>query len=151
MTGFGRLFLAALCLATPAIADPVLRVELASGVILAEWALSEGDEACLTWSHSVTGGKVADCFAQKGGQLLLMRSYLHDFAAGLGEVQGRGRLISAPEGGYWIEEISEPIAANALRLRIGATSVDHRLGLGPLILNLSHHAAGQAAVLRLIP
>ncbi len=151
MTGLGRLIAAALCLATPVMADPVLRVELASGNVLAEWRLPEGREACLTWAHSVTGGAVADCFTQDAGQLLLSRSYLHDFAAGLGEVAGRGRLTAAPDGGYWIEDMAEPIAGNTLPIRIGAASVGHVLTLGPHVLNLSQQASGQAATLRLVP
>lgn len=147
----GRLLLAALWFAAPAMADPALRVELASGRALAEWPMPEGGEACLTWAHSVTGGKVMDCFAQQAGQLLLVRSYLHDFAAGLGEVAGRGRIIPAPEGGYWIEDMAEPIANNALPLRIGSASVNHRLTLGARTLYLSQRAAGQAATLRLVP
>ncbi|WP_071797546.1 DUF1850 domain-containing protein [Natronohydrobacter thiooxidans] len=150
MRALGRLLGAALWLAAPAMADPVLRVDLASGDVLAEWPMPEGREACLTWAHSVTGGKVADCFTQQDGQLLLARSYLHDFAAGLGEVAGRGRITPAPEGGYWIEEMAEPIAENALSLRIGAPSVDHRLTLGQKTLSLSQRAAGQAARLRLV-
>ncbi|MFN7003593.1 MAG: DUF1850 domain-containing protein [Roseinatronobacter sp.] len=151
MTGLGRLLGAALCLAAPVMADPLLRVDLASGEVLAEWPMPEGAEACLTWAHSVTGGKVADCFTQAAGQLLLSRSYLHDFAAGLGEVAGRGHLTPAPDGGYWIEDMAEPIAGSALPIRIGAASVGHTLTLGPHALNLSQQASGQAATLRLVP
>jgi len=151
MTGLGRLIAAALCLAGPVVADPLLRVDLASGAVLAEWPLPEGAEACLTWAHSVTGGKVADCFTQAAGKLLLSRSYLHDFAAGLGEVAGRGRLTAAPGGGYWIEDMAEPIADNALPIRIGAPALGHTLTLGPHTLNLSQQASGQAATLRLVP
>ncbi len=151
MTALGRLFGAALWLSAPAMADPVLQVQLGSGDMLAEWPMPEGREACLTWAHSVTGGKVADCFIQQHGQFMLARSYLHDFAAGLGEVEGRGRLIPAPEGGYWIEDMAEPIAGNTLPIRIGAASVGHRLTLDDQSLNLSQQASGQAATLRLVP
>lgn len=150
MMGLGRL-MAALCLGQAAMADPVLQVELRSGEILVALPLPAKAEACLTWAHSVTGGKVADCFTQQDGQLILSRSYLHDFAAGLGEVAGRGRLTPAPDGGYWIVDMAEPIAGNALPVRIGSQSVDHRLTLGDQSFNLSQHASGQAATLRLSP
>ncbi len=151
MAALGRLLMAALWFVAPAMADPMLKVRLASGETLAIWTLPEGHEACLTWVHSVTGGKVADCFIQREGQLLLARSYLHDFAAGLGEVVGRGHLTPAAGGGYWIEDMAEPITANTLALRIGAPSIAHRLTLGDQVLYLSQQAAGQAATLRLVP
>ena len=141
----GRLFGAALFLALPAIADPVLEVHLDTGAVLAGWAMAEGSEACLTWNHSVTGGKVADCFGQTSGKLVLRRSYLHDFAAGLGEVQGRGTLVSSAIGGYWIEGIDEPVADNRLTLRIGAAAVGHQLHLSGQVLPLSEIAPHQRA------
>lgn len=140
----GRLVAAALACASPVAAD-TLKVRLASGELLAEWPMDEGSEACLTWAHSVTGGRVEDCFVNHDGRLVLMRSYLHDFAAGLGEMPGRGTLVSAREGGYWIEGIAEPLPGNALPLRIGAREVDHRLTLGAHSLALSAVAPGEAA------
>lgn len=140
----GRLCVAALACALPAGAD-VLKVRLASGEVLAEWPMEEGHEVCLTWFHSVTGGDVADCFVNDAGRLVLMRSYLHDFAAGLGESPGRGTLSPAPGGGYWIEGIGEVMPGNALALRIGGAAVDHRLALDGKSLALSVLAPGQAA------
>lgn len=145
LTATGRLFGAALFLALPAMADPVLEVHLDNGVVLAGWPMPPEREACLTWNHSVTGGRVADCFAQRTGQLHLRRSYLHDFAAGLGEVPGRGTLVSAQGGGYWIEGIDEPVANNRLPLRIGSAAVDHQLHLDGQMLALSQLAPDQRA------
>jgi len=145
----GRLFGAALFLALPAMADPVLELHLETGEVLARWPMAAQSEACLIWNHSVTGGRVADCFGHAGGSLMLRRSYLHDFAAGLGEVPGRGTLVSAAEGGYWIEGIDEPIADNRLTMRIGASAVDHQLHLDGQVLTLSQIAPGQKALLLL--
>lgn len=86
--------------------------------------------ACLVWNHSVSGGLVADCFDHADGVLILRRSYLHDFAAGLGEVAGRGHLTQSPDGGYWIEGIDEPLP-DGLVLRLGGARVAHRLGPDP--------------------
>jgi hypothetical protein len=105
-------------------------------------------EFCLHWNHSVTGGAVADCFDTKGGTLVLTRSYLHDFAAGLGHLPGRGIQIAAPGGGYWILEIDENVPGNALPLRVGAQAVDHRLVAGETDISLSAIAAGQRVTLR---
>jgi hypothetical protein len=135
----------AILLASPVCAESVLDVRLGSGEVLAQWPMAEGQELCLTWAHSVTGGKVADCFTNTAGQFMLMRSYLHDFAAGLGEVAGRGTLRPAQGGGYWIEGIEEAMPENTLLLRIGAAPVGHILQLGAKHLALSQLAPNQPA------
>ena len=123
----------------------------ASGGTLVEVSVPEGGEWCLRWNHSVTGGAVADCFVNDGGRMVLDRSYLHDFAAGLGEVQGRGTLRSAEGGGYWIEGIDERIPGDTLPLRVGRPSVDHRLEVGGREYGLSDLAAGERVTLHLTP
>ncbi|PQO22439.1 DUF1850 domain-containing protein [Rhodobacteraceae bacterium WD3A24] len=109
--------------------------------------LAPGGEVCLRWSHSVTGGAVADCFEIRDGRLTLTRSYLHDFSAGLGHLPGRGIQRAAEHGGYWIEEIDEPVPGNALPLRVGRRSVGHRLTSGERTLSLSDRAAGRRVTL----
>jgi len=133
----GRLFGAALFLPMLAIAEPVLEVRLPSGAMLGALPMPAASEICLHWAHSVTGGAVADCFENRSGQLTLTRSYLHDFAAGLGEVQGRGRLVSAPQGGYWIMDIGDPLPDNRINLRVGDATVGHRLEAEDAALDLS--------------
>lgn len=135
--------------ASPLRASDALVVETRKGVLLAEIAFDEGQELCLSWSHSVTGGAVADCFENRKGKMILTRSYLHDFAAGLGEVAGRGALRSAQGGGYWIDGIDEQIHGNALRLQVGAPHVDHKLRGQNRTLHLSAMAAGSRLTLRL--
>lgn len=110
-----------------------------------------GDAWCLVWNHSVTGGRVADCFVTRAGQMVLDRSYLHDYAAGLGEVPGRGQVRPAAGGGYWIEGIDEPIPGNRLPLRVGRASTDHRLQVDGTDHDLSARAAGRRVTLHLIP
>ena len=127
----------------------MLVAETPAGLAIGQLHFEPGQEICLTWAHSVTGGKVADCFENRAGSLVLSRSYLHDFAAGLGEVAGRGTLRSAPSGGYWIEGIDEAIVNNTLRLRVGAPRVGHVLSDGANRLNLSARAAGASIYLRL--
>ncbi len=152
--GVGRLIAVALFPAVAASAgqaEPVLRVERASGDRLAEAPAPEGAQWCLRWRHSVTGGAVADCFSNLAGRMVLTRSFLHDFAAGLGTVEGRGgRLVSAPGGGYWIEDIAEPIPGDALALRVGSARVDHRLDVGGRESALSSIAPGERVFIRLV-
>jgi hypothetical protein len=135
-----------LCGASPVLADPALQVVDAGGTVIAQLAFPPDGEICLRWAHSVTGGDVADCFGAADGALVLRRSYLHDFAAGLGEVEGRGRMIPAGGMGYWIVEIDETIAK--LPVRIGPPSVGHTLTDGSDVVDLSAIAANQRVTLR---
>jgi hypothetical protein len=148
----GRSVMAALLLLCPTLAsaDPMLRVATANGVIAAI-PMPDGAEICLHWAHSVTGGAVADCFANRAGRLVLDRAYLHDFAAGLGEVVGRGTLTPAPEGGYWIIGINETLPDNRLTLRIGPPRVGHRLDWAGGSVALSDIAPNRRADLHLFP
>ncbi len=145
-----RCILAALLMALPAWAEPFVEIRI-DGSVLRTLPLPEGQELCLTWAHSVTGGKVADCFENLAGQLVLTRSYLHDFAAGLGEVAGRGRLVPATGGGYWIEQMNEPLPDNTLTLRIGSARVGHVLRMADHVIPLSELAPGARALLILAP
>lgn len=152
----GRSFGAALafCLcgaAGPLAAQPVLAIVTEDGAVTGRLDFAPDQEICLTWAHSVTGGKVADCFENRRNALVLTRSYLHDFAAGLGEVAGRGTIAPAPEGGYWITGIDETIPDNALTLRIGSARVGHVLSNGSQSLKLSDMAPGARVLLRLQP
>lgn len=134
----GRLAAAALLAAAPASAGTL--VVASGGEEIVRAPLGAGGEWCLTWNHSVTGGAVADCFASEGGRMVLRRSYLHDFAAGLGEVPGRGRIRAAEGGGYWIEGIDEVV--DPLVLRVGRPGTDHRLRAGGREIALSRIAPG---------
>ena len=127
-----------------------LEVIAADGVALAELALPDSGEWCLSWQHSVTGGDVRDCFATRDGQLILARSYLHDAAAGLGHVPGRGKQHSAVGGGYWIEGIDEPVPGNALTLRVGGPSVGHTVRTQDAVIDLTAFAADTRVTLRLL-
>ena len=145
---WARWLAAALLSALPLRAEPFLEITV-EGRVLRTLPLPQGQELCLSWAHSVTGGEVADCFENRAGQFVLTRSFLHDFAAGLGEVTGRGRLAPAPGGGYWIDDINEPLPGNSLRLRIGAARVGHQLATGDTVIPLSELAPEAQAILTL--
>lgn len=141
---------AALLAAGGAAATPVLEVRLA-GETVARLPLGPEGAFCLHWRHSVTGGAVVDCFAAGDRGLQLQRSYLHDFAAGLGHVPGRGVQRAAAGGGYWIEGIDAPLPGGALRLRVGGAAVGHRIETpGGAVLELSALAAGRRVMLALV-
>ncbi|MBS9402667.1 DUF1850 domain-containing protein [Halomonas sp. TRM85114] len=111
--------------------------------------MPEGAGWCLGWNHSVAGFAVLDCYRHYAGRMVLQRSHLPDFAAGLDHIPGRGRQVSDGEGGYWIEDINEPVPGNAYRLRVGSMSVDHRLVTDSLRVSLSALVADRRVTIRL--
>jgi hypothetical protein len=126
-------------------------LEVSSGDdIVLHVAVHDGQRWCLLWNHSVAGFTVRDCFVWEGSRLMLEYSHQPDFAAGLGHVPGRGEMRSDGSGGYLIEHIDQPIAGNALRLRIGSAAVDHRVEIDGEVRSLSRELAGRAAVMRVI-
>lgn len=166
--------------AAPAAADcpsHELRVRDAEGRPLAHLPMPEGAGWCLAWNHSVEGFPVHDCYRNRGGRMVLERSHLPDFAAGLDHIPGRGRQVSDGRGGYWIEAIDEPVPGDRYRLRVGSPRVDHRLvrhgepslaalldaardcgtgryplpGAAPATVSLSARAADRAVTLALEP
>lgn len=128
----------------------LLQVTRVSGELLLERPLVDGQRWCMAWNHSVAGFTVHDCYAWQGQQLWLERSHQPDFAAGLGHSAGRGVQRSDGQGGYWIEQINEPVTNNAYRLRVGSSTVAHRLLLDGETINLSSMAAGHAVWLRIV-
>lgn len=134
----------ALALTPIAALATTLEVRDAQGAALLSWPVDEGARWCLHWNHSVTGFLVRDCFAAVEGRMVLERSHQPDFAAGLGHIPGRGEMLSAAEGGYWIEGINEVIPRNCLRLRVGAKAVNHRLVSDDREQSLTEIAAGQS-------
>jgi hypothetical protein len=102
------------------------------------------------WNHSVQGFPVVDCFRAEGGQLFLDSSQTPDFAAGLGHISGRGTLESDNQHGYRIVDMNVPITNNALRLRVGSDSVNHRIKVDSHIVSLSRLAANKRVEIRLV-
>jgi hypothetical protein len=129
-----------LLLATQALAaDLVARVD--GGAEIARLEVADGDGWCVVWNHSVQGFEVQDCYENRGGRMVLVRSHQPDFAAGLGHIPGRGRQVTDGEGGYWILEIDEAVPGDAYTLRAGSAAVDHRLRTQSREVSLSAVAA----------
>ncbi len=130
-------------------ADGWLEVHADDGRLIVALPMPEGAPWCLEWNHSVTGIRVQDCYRHRKGRMVLERSHQPDFAAGLGHVPGRGRQVSDGEGGYWIEEIDEPVPGNRYRLRVGSPEVNHRLLHEGRRLSLSDQVAGERVTIHL--
>jgi hypothetical protein len=106
---------------------PVVGVEVATdGRCLLFLPLADGEPLDLTWRHSVDGILVRDRFTRDGGVLLLSASYTPFFAAGLGEITGRGRVVGTEGQGLAIVDLNEPLP-DGLPLRVGSPDVAHRL------------------------
>lgn len=110
------------------------------GIEIARFDVPDGAGWCVLWNHSVRGFAVSDCYENRGGQMVLVRAHLPDFAAGLDHIPGRGRQVSDGAGGYWILDIDEAVPGNAYILRPGEASVDHRLQVGDAVVSLSRIA-----------
>jgi len=127
------------------LASPLSAADLTAtiddGTEIARIEIAEGQDWCVLWRHSVQGFDVEDCYRNMDGRMVLMRSHQPDFAAGLGHIPGRGRQVSDGDGGYWIEDIDEPVPGNAYVLRPGSMAVDHRLAAGGTVVSLSETAA----------
>ena len=140
--------LAALALAPAARAETLLALR-ETGEEIARFDLPEGGGWCLLWRHSVAGFEVSDCYENRGGRMVLVRSHLPDFAAGLDHIPGRGRQVSDGSGGYLILGIDEPVPGNAYVLRPGGAAVDHRLTSGGRVVSLSARAARERVTIAL--
>jgi hypothetical protein len=134
--------MALLLLATSA-GSAELTARLADGSEIARLPMAEGAGWCVLWNHSVQGFPVSDCYENRDGRMVLVRSHQPDFAAGLGHIPGRGRQVSDGAGGYWILDIEEPVPGDAYVLRPGGMAVDHRLRTGEAEVSLSARAARQ--------
>ncbi|UYG02948.1 DUF1850 domain-containing protein [Halomonas sp. LR3S48] len=142
-------------LADGAIDGAKLAVLDAVGETLVEVPLEPGMRWCLGWNHSVKKFPVLDCYRYHQGRMVLERSHQPDFAAGLGHTPGRGIQVSDGQGGYWIENIDEPVPGDRYTLRVGSPAVDHRLLWqaegDEHSVSLSELAAGERVTLQLYP
>ena len=114
-----------------------LTATLPDGREIARLDVPRGAGWCVLWRHSVKGFEVSDCYQNREGRMVLVRSHLPDFAAGLDHIPGRGVQVSDGQGGYFIEDIDEPVPGNAYVLRPGGPAVDHRLAAGDTVISLS--------------
>jgi hypothetical protein len=120
------------------------------GTEIARLPVPDGTGWCVLWHHSVRGFEVSDCYENRDGRMVLVRSHLPDFAAGLDHIPGRGRQVSDGNGGYWIIDINEPVPGDAYVLRPGAGAVNHRLQVGDSVVSLSAIAPRERVRIMLI-
>jgi hypothetical protein len=121
------------------------------GTAIARLDVPEGSGWCILWRHSVKGFEVSDCYENRAGRMVLVRSHLPDFAAGLDHIPGRGRQVSDGMGGYWIEDLDEAVPGDAYILRPGSMAVDHRIAAGETVISLSAQAPRERVRIALNP
>lgn len=121
-----------------------------NGTEIARLTVPEGTGWCVLWHHSVKGFEVSDCYENRDGHMVLVRSHLPDFAAGLDHIPGRGRQVSDGQGGYFILDLDEPVPGDAYVLRPGRGPVDHRLQVGDITVSLSAVAPRERVRIALI-
>ncbi len=141
-TRFGGALIAPLLFLIPAMssAETLTATRLSDGAVIASANVADGDGWCILWRHSVQGFEVSDCYLNKSGSMVLDRSHLPDFAAGLDHIPGRGAQLSDGQGGYWIVDLNEAVPGNSYILRPGSMAVDHRLQAQGQIVSLSAQA-----------
>lgn len=122
---------------TAAHADSLTATQVETGEELARFEIPNGAGWCVLWHHSVQGFEVEDCYENRNSEMVLVRTHQPDFAAGLGHIPGRGVQTSDGQGGYWIEDINEPVPDNAYILRPGAGPVNHRIRTSDAEISLS--------------
>lgn len=148
----GRLVAAlTLALAAPAGAAELVVTLAGTGQELARLSVPEGGRWSVLWHHSVDGYEVEDIYEDRDGAMLLVRSHMPDFGAGLGHLPGRGRQVSDGDGGYWVEDIDEPVPGNAYILRPGRPAVNHRLRTAEAEVSLTELAEHRRVRIALIP
>jgi hypothetical protein len=140
-----------LLLSTACASAGTLTATREDGTAIARLDVPEGGGWCILWRHSVKGFEVSDCYENRAGRMVLVWSHLPDFAAGLDHIPGRGRQVSDGQGGYWIEDLDEPVPGDAYILRPGSMAVDHRIATGETVISLSARAERERVRIALTP
>jgi len=107
------------------------------------YPVKNGERIELTWIHSVSSIPVREVFEVRDGRLWLMETHNPWFAAGLGEIAGRGRTVADPDHGVAIVDINED--ADGMILRIGSPDIHHTLIVGGQKCDLSRLAPHKRA------
>jgi len=107
-------------------------------------ALDPGEPVALSYNHSVNGAPVREVYTLGADGGLRVREHAYQTqGAGLGQVEGEGRMVEAPSG--WTRVMGLDRNVGAFALRVGQPRVDHRLRVRGRELALSREWAGRRA------
>lgn len=116
---------------------PALRVSHDGQVL----ALLPGRHVTVSYVHSIDGLPVEEDLRAQDGRLVVERTRLVQFGAGMGQVVGEGHGRS--EGRWWVVDDLDRDVGPELLLRVGAERVDHRLRTSRTELALSRCLPGE--------
>ena len=108
----------------------------------------EGAAVELTWVHSVSAIPVREVFRVADGALWLEETHNPWFAAGLGEIAGRGRTVA--EAGHAVAIVDIHERAEGMALRIGSPEIHHTVRVSDRSCDLSRLAPRRRAVFEVV-
>jgi len=108
----------------------------------------EGSVVELRWVHSVSAIPVREVFRVAGGELWLEETHNPWFAAGLGEIAGRGRTVA--EGDHAVAVVGMHERAEGMALRIGSPEIHHTVRVSASSCDLSRLAPHERAVFEVL-
>lgn len=121
---------------------PLLEVRLEGGPVVWREALSPGEPVVLSYRHSVTGQPVREVYALTEGAELRVREHAYRTqGAGLGQIDGEGRVLETPGG--WTRVVGLDRRVGTFALRVGQGPQDHRLQARGRELELSRTLSGR--------
>jgi len=112
------------------------------------FAVRKGTAVELDWVHSVSAIPVREVFRVADGALWLEETHNPWFAAGLGEIAGRGRTVA--EAGHAVAIVDIHESAEGMALRIGSPEIHHTLVVGGRRCDLSRLAPHARAVFEVV-
>lgn len=104
-------------------------------------ALLDHDKLSISYVHSIDGLPVEEDLRVNGSELIVERTRLRQFGAGMGHIEGQGHGYS--DGEWWVLDGLERHIGQDLHLRVGLPNIDHRLRAGETELHLSRCMAGE--------
>lgn len=116
---------------------PVLRVS-SDGRVL---ALLPGQHVTISYVHSIDGLPIEEDLRAEDGHLIVERTRLVQFGAGMGQVVGEGH--GRAEGRWWVVDDLDRDVGPEVLLRVGAEGVDHRIRTSRTELALSQCLPGR--------
>lgn len=109
----------------------------AGGELLAVWP---AEAVTITYVHSIDHLPIEEDLRVRDGELIVERTRLKEFGAGMGQIEGEG--TGRAEGEWWVIDDLDRVIGSELHIRAGAIGVDHRITNGDQEIPLSACWAG---------
>lgn len=116
---------------------PALRVTHDEQVLLT----LPDDQLTISYVHSIDRLPIEEDLSVREGELVVERTRLRQFGAGMGQIEGEGRGYA--DGPWWVVDDLDRGIGPELLLRVGALRVDHRLHGAGTEVPLSHCLPGE--------